>query len=122
MLKSLEVTERYRISLWDAHIVQDAETARLPSSLSEELSAREKYGTVPVMNPFMRSGLREFPPKESLPFAFCAVPSNNVNQDFMESLPPTLRTRVFPRNGATTIHDECSSVTEAGYLAVARPS
>lgn len=52
VLEGLDIAERFRISFWDALILQAAETAGTPILLSEDLSDGQKYGTVRVVNPF----------------------------------------------------------------------
>lgn len=56
VLKGLDIAERYRISFWDALILQAAETAGTPILLSEDLSDGQRYGTVRVVNPFSNPG------------------------------------------------------------------
>ena len=49
--KALEAEDRYRISFWDALILQAAEESDAEILYSEDLSAGQRYGAVLVMNP-----------------------------------------------------------------------
>lgn len=51
--RALELESRYRISFWDALIVQAAEQAGATVLYSEDLSAGQKYAGVQVVNPFL---------------------------------------------------------------------
>lgn len=51
ILEALEIEARYRISFWDALVIQAAETAGAPVLYSEDLSDGQMYGTVRVVNP-----------------------------------------------------------------------
>ena len=53
VLRALEIEERYRISFWDALILQAAETAGAEVVYSEDLAAGQRYGAVRVVNPFV---------------------------------------------------------------------
>ncbi len=55
VLRALEIEERYRISFWDAMILQAAETAGAEVVYSEDLSAGQSYGGVRVVNPLVGS-------------------------------------------------------------------
>jgi predicted nucleic acid-binding protein len=52
ILEALTLEERYRISFWDALIVQAAQRAGAATLYSEDLGAGQRYGTVEVVNPF----------------------------------------------------------------------
>jgi predicted nucleic acid-binding protein len=52
ILEALHCEERYKVSFWDALILQAAETAGVDVVLSEDLSAGQKYGSFRVVNPF----------------------------------------------------------------------
>jgi predicted nucleic acid-binding protein len=52
VVKALEFEERYRVSFWDALILQAAEAAGVDVLFSEDLSAGQKYGSFRVVNPF----------------------------------------------------------------------
>lgn len=52
VLRALTFEERYKVSFWDALILQAADRAGVETLLSEDLSADQKYGTVRVKNPF----------------------------------------------------------------------
>jgi predicted nucleic acid-binding protein len=52
VLRALAFEERYRVSFWDALILQAADSAGVETLLSEDLAAGQKYGTFRVKNPF----------------------------------------------------------------------
>jgi predicted nucleic acid-binding protein len=52
ILQALEVEERYRISFWDALVVQAAEASGAAVLYSEDLSDGQAYCGVLVVNPF----------------------------------------------------------------------
>ena len=52
VLQALSFEERYKVSFWDALILQAAETAGVDVVLSEDLSAGQKYGSFRIENPF----------------------------------------------------------------------
>lgn len=52
VLQALEIEARYKISFWDALIVQAAETAGATVLYSEDLAAGQTYAGVSVTNPF----------------------------------------------------------------------
>lgn len=51
ILMALELEERYRISFWDALVVQAAQAAGAEVLYSEDLSDGQSYGSVRVVNP-----------------------------------------------------------------------
>jgi predicted nucleic acid-binding protein len=51
-IQALELEVRYKISFWDALILQAAETGGAAILYSEDLAFGQKYGTVRVVNPF----------------------------------------------------------------------
>ncbi len=51
ILKALEIEVRYKISFWDALIVQAAEDAGASVLYSEDLADGQRYGAVRVVNP-----------------------------------------------------------------------
>jgi predicted nucleic acid-binding protein len=51
VLQALEIEERYKISFWDALILQAAEQSGAATLYSEDLAAKQRYGTVAVVNP-----------------------------------------------------------------------
>jgi predicted nucleic acid-binding protein len=51
VLQALDIEARYKISFWDALILQAAESAGAGTLYSEDLSAGQKYGSVRVVNP-----------------------------------------------------------------------
>lgn len=52
ILEALEMEAQYRISFWDALIIQAAQTAGADVLYSEDLSDGQRYGSVKVENPF----------------------------------------------------------------------
>ncbi len=55
-IRALEIEVRYKISYWDALVIQAAESAGAAILYSEDLSANQAYGAVRVVNP-LRAGL-----------------------------------------------------------------
>jgi predicted nucleic acid-binding protein len=53
VLEALELEKRYRISFWDALVVQAAEVSGAEVLYSEDLSDGQVYRGVHVVNPFM---------------------------------------------------------------------
>ncbi len=53
ILKALEIEVRYKISFWDALIVQAAEEAGASILYSEDLAAGQRYGAFRVVNPLI---------------------------------------------------------------------
>ena len=53
ILEALDIEERYRISFWDALVIQAAEASGAALLYSEDLSNRQMYGTVEVVNPLL---------------------------------------------------------------------
>jgi len=51
ILEALELEGRYRISFWDALVVQAAEASGAAVLYSEDLSDGQTYGAVRVVNP-----------------------------------------------------------------------
>jgi len=51
-LQALEIEERYKVSFWDALILQAAESAGAAILYSEDFAAGQRYGSVRVINPF----------------------------------------------------------------------
>jgi predicted nucleic acid-binding protein len=51
-LEALDLEERYRISFWDALVIQAAQRAGAELIYSEDLSDGQEYGAVRVVNPF----------------------------------------------------------------------
>jgi len=52
ILEALEVEKRYKVSFWDALIIQAAAASGCAVMYSEDLSDGQLYGTVRVINPF----------------------------------------------------------------------
>jgi predicted nucleic acid-binding protein len=55
ILAALQVAERYRISFWDALVIQSAQVAGADILYSEDLSDGQLYGSVRVVNPLTGS-------------------------------------------------------------------
>jgi len=55
VLEAMELETRYRISFWDALVVQAAQVSGADILYSEDLSNRQSYGPVQVVNPFRDS-------------------------------------------------------------------
>lgn len=53
IIQALEIEARYKTSFWDALILQAAEQSGAAVLYSEDLAARQKYGTVEVINPLL---------------------------------------------------------------------
>jgi predicted nucleic acid-binding protein len=53
VLEALELEERYRISFWDALVVQAAESSGAAVLRSEDLSDGQIYYGLRVVNPFI---------------------------------------------------------------------
>jgi predicted nucleic acid-binding protein len=53
VLKALDIEMRYKISFWDALIIQAAEEAVASVLYSEDLAAAQFYGTIQVVNPLI---------------------------------------------------------------------
>ncbi|HYW37187.1 MAG TPA: PIN domain-containing protein [Terriglobales bacterium] len=57
-IQALEIELRYKISYWDALVLQAAESAGAAILYSEDLAAGQKYGGVRVVNPLRFSSAR----------------------------------------------------------------
>jgi predicted nucleic acid-binding protein len=55
ILQALDIEARYKISFWDALIIQAAETSGASILYSEDLASGQKYGSIRVVNPFTAS-------------------------------------------------------------------
>ncbi len=53
VLQALDIEVRYKISFWDALILQAAESCGAAVLYSEDLSTGQNYGTVRVINPLL---------------------------------------------------------------------
>lgn len=53
VIQALEIEVRYKTSFWDALILQAAEQSGASILYSEDLAARQRYGTVQVVNPLL---------------------------------------------------------------------
>jgi predicted nucleic acid-binding protein len=53
ILRALDLEVRYRMSFWDALIMQAANEAKASILYSEDLASGQHYGTVRVVNPFL---------------------------------------------------------------------
>jgi predicted nucleic acid-binding protein len=54
VLEALEIEHRHGISFWDALIIQAAESSGAAVLYSEDLSNGQTYGSIRVVNPFLR--------------------------------------------------------------------
>jgi predicted nucleic acid-binding protein len=54
VLRALEFQVRYRLSFWDALVVQAAERSGAAILYSEDLAAGQHYGDIEVVNPLVR--------------------------------------------------------------------
>ncbi|HEX7795501.1 MAG TPA: PIN domain-containing protein [Vicinamibacterales bacterium] len=55
ILEALDFEARYRISFWDALVLQAANASGVAALYSEDLSHGQTYGSVRVVNPFRSS-------------------------------------------------------------------
>jgi len=55
ILEALEMEARYRISFWDALILQSATQSGAAVVYSEDFADRQYYGSVKIINPFVES-------------------------------------------------------------------
>jgi predicted nucleic acid-binding protein len=53
VIRALEIEVRYKISFWDALILQAAESSGAAALYSEDLATGQKFGTIRVVNPLM---------------------------------------------------------------------
>jgi predicted nucleic acid-binding protein len=51
ILEAIDLESRYQISFWDAMVIQAAQLSGVEVLYSEDLSDRQKYGSVMVVNP-----------------------------------------------------------------------
>jgi len=51
VIEALEIEGRYKISFWDALVLQAAESSGAAVLYSEDLAAGQSYGTIRVVNP-----------------------------------------------------------------------
>ena len=56
VLQALDIEARYKISFWDALIVQAAESSGVAILYSEDLASGQSYGSIRVVNPFAQHG------------------------------------------------------------------
>ena len=56
ILEALDLEARYRISFWDALVVQAAQAAGAEVLYSEDLAVGQLFGTVRVVNPLTSAG------------------------------------------------------------------
>jgi predicted nucleic acid-binding protein len=52
-LQALEIEARYKVSFWDALVLQAAESSGAAILYSEDLSVGQRYGSVRVINPLV---------------------------------------------------------------------
>jgi predicted nucleic acid-binding protein len=53
VIQALELEARYKISFWDALIIQAAESSGAGILYSEDLASQQSYGSVRVVNPLL---------------------------------------------------------------------
>jgi predicted nucleic acid-binding protein len=53
VLQALDIEVRYKISFWDALVLQAAESSGATVLYSEDLSAGQHYGSIQVVNPLV---------------------------------------------------------------------
>jgi predicted nucleic acid-binding protein len=53
IVDALDIETRYRISFWDALVIQSAQAAGADVLYSEDLSDGQAYGTTRIVNPFL---------------------------------------------------------------------
>jgi predicted nucleic acid-binding protein len=53
VIQALDIEARYKTSFWDALILQSAEQSGAAILYSEDLAAKQSYGTVRVVNPLV---------------------------------------------------------------------
>lgn len=53
VIEALEIEARYKISFWDALILQAAQHAGAEIVYSEDLGSKQRYGTLQVVNPLL---------------------------------------------------------------------
>jgi predicted nucleic acid-binding protein len=56
VIQALDVEARYKISFWDALILQAAESSGVAILYSEDLATGQSYGSVRVINPLVQTG------------------------------------------------------------------
>jgi predicted nucleic acid-binding protein len=54
VIQALEIEERYKVSYWDALVIQAAERSGAAILYSEDLADGQRYGPVQVVNPLRR--------------------------------------------------------------------
>jgi predicted nucleic acid-binding protein len=63
ILEALEIEQRFQVSFWDALIIQAAESAGADVVYSEDLSHRQKYRSLQVINPFLEGATHRATPQ-----------------------------------------------------------
>ena len=53
VIEALEIEAGYKISFWDALILEAAQRAGVGVVYSEDMSSRQGYGTLQIVNPFL---------------------------------------------------------------------
>jgi predicted nucleic acid-binding protein len=54
IIQALEIEVRYKVSYWDALVIQAAETSGAAVLYSEDLADGQRYGPVQVVNPLLK--------------------------------------------------------------------
>lgn len=55
MLRGIRIARRFRLSYWDGAIIAAAQLADCDRLYSEDLNHGQRYGSVSVVNPFLRA-------------------------------------------------------------------
>ena len=58
LLLAAGTKQRFQISYWDAAVIEAARALGCKTVLSEDLSDRQDYGGITVVNPFRQSRIR----------------------------------------------------------------
>ena len=56
VIQALDLEARFKVSFWDALILQAAESSGVAILYSEDLASGQSYGSVRVINPFVQPG------------------------------------------------------------------
>jgi len=59
VLQAIEISRRYKISFWDAMIIQSAKRCGCKKIWSEDLSSAQTYDQVQILNPFIFPGNKD---------------------------------------------------------------
>jgi len=56
IIQALDIEKRYKISFWDALVLQAAESSGASVLYSEDLAVNQRYGAIKVVNPLIGQG------------------------------------------------------------------